>query len=74
MVVYTQRLIYDSIKIISFINNLNFIKIMDKKELKLYEIPACEVVDLEVEAQLLAGSPNPDDPFDDSKADTEEIE
>ena len=47
---------------------------MDKKELKLYEIPACEVVDLEVEAQLLAGSPNPDDPFDDSKADTEEIE
>ena len=30
---------------------------MDKKELKFYEAPACEVVELEVEAQLLAGSP-----------------
>ena len=39
---------------------------MNKKELKFYETPSCEVVDLEVEAQLLAGSPiegvdNPDD-------------
>ena len=43
---------------------------MDKKELKFYEIPACEVMELEVETQLLAGSPNPDDPFDDSKPQT----
>ena len=40
---------------------------MDKKELKFYEAPACEVVELNVEAQLLAGSANLDDPFDDSK-------
>jgi hypothetical protein len=30
---------------------------MDKKVLKFYEAPAAEVVELEVEAQLLAGSP-----------------
>jgi len=30
---------------------------MDKKELKLYASPACEVVELNVEAQLMAGSP-----------------
>jgi hypothetical protein len=30
---------------------------MNKKELKFYETPACEVVDLAVEGQLLAGSP-----------------
>ena len=30
---------------------------MDKKDLKFYEAPAAEVVELEVEAQLLAGSP-----------------
>ena len=47
---------------------------MDKKELKFYETPACEVVELEIAAQLLAGSPNPDDPFDGSKADPEEME
>lgn len=47
---------------------------MDKKELKFYEVPAYEVVELEVEAQLLAGSANPDDPFDDSKANPVEIE
>ena len=29
---------------------------MDKKELKFYEAPASEVVELNVEAQLLAGS------------------
>ena len=43
---------------------------MDKKVLKFYAAPACEVVELNVEAQLLAGSPNPDDPFDDSKPQT----
>ena len=47
---------------------------MDKKELKFYEAPATEVVELNVEAQLLAGSPNLDNPLDDSTADTEEME
>ena len=46
---------------------------MDKKELEFYEAPATEVVELNVEAQLLAGS-NPDNPLDDSTADTEEME
>jgi len=30
---------------------------MEKKVLKMYEAPACEVVELNVEGQLLAGSP-----------------
>ena len=30
---------------------------MDKKELKFYEAPACDVVELNVNAQLMAGSP-----------------
>ena len=30
---------------------------MDKRELKFYEAPVCEVVEFDVEAQLLAGSP-----------------
>jgi hypothetical protein len=43
---------------------------MDKKVLKMYEAPAVEIVELEVEAQLLAGSgtnaDNADvDPLDD---------
>jgi hypothetical protein len=46
---------------------------MDKKELKFYAAPAYEVVELEVEGQLLAGS-NPDNPLDDSTAETEEME
>ena len=29
---------------------------MDKKELKFYEAPACEVVEVEVSVALLAGS------------------
>ena len=39
---------------------------MDKRELKFYETPACEVVELEIDAQLLAGSPieGVDDPDD----------
>lgn len=44
---------------------------MEKKVLKMYEAPACEVVELNVEGQLLAGSPtgggsddiNPDEGF-----------
>jgi hypothetical protein len=31
---------------------------MDKKDLKWYESPAVEVVELEIEGQLLAGSTN----------------
>ena len=46
---------------------------MDKKELKFYEAPTCEVLELEVEDQLLAGSPATD-PFDGSTADPEELE
>jgi len=46
---------------------------MEKKVLKMYEAPACEVVELNVEGQLLAGSPagggsddiNPDPGFGD---------
>jgi hypothetical protein len=33
---------------------------MDKKELKFYEAPACEVVELNVVSSLLAGSNNAD--------------
>ena len=33
---------------------------MDKKVLKMYEAPEVEIVELEVEAQLLAGSTNAD--------------
>ncbi len=40
---------------------------MDKKELKFYEAPACEVVELQLENRLLAGSVNPEEnPFSDS--------
>ena len=46
---------------------------MDKKELKFYEAPACDVVELNVEASLLAGSPTTN-PFDDSTQETEEGE
>ena len=46
---------------------------MDKKELKFYEAPACEVVELNVEAQLLAGS-NKDNPFDGSTEETPVVE
>lgn len=47
---------------------------MEKKILTWYETPEVELVDVELDAQLLAGSPNPDDPFDGSTGDTEEIE
>ena len=30
---------------------------MDKKELKFYEAPACEVIELEASVNLMAGSP-----------------
>lgn len=43
---------------------------MDKKELKLYETPAQEIIDLGLEAQLLAGSgttPHVEDEDDDDE-------
>jgi len=46
---------------------------MEKKVLEMYEAPACKVVELKVMSSILVGS-NPDDPFDDSKAETEEME
>lgn len=46
---------------------------MDKKDFKFYEAPACEVVELRVEAQLMAGSKTTN-PFDDSTQETEEGE
>jgi len=46
---------------------------MDKKELKFYDAPACEVVELKLQG-MLCGSPNPDNPLDSSTADTEEME
>jgi hypothetical protein len=47
---------------------------MEKKILTWYETPEVELVDVELDAQLLAGSPNPDNPLDDSTGDTEEME
>ena len=47
---------------------------MDKKDLKFYEAPSQEVVELKASTTLLAGSPNPDNPFDGNTAETEEIE
>ncbi|MBQ9666981.1 MAG: hypothetical protein IJV33_10995 [Bacteroidaceae bacterium] len=46
---------------------------MEKKELKFYEAPELEVLMMEIEGNLLDGSPNPDNPFDDSTGDTEEV-
>ena len=46
---------------------------MDKKELKFYEAPATEVVELKVEAQLLAGS-IADNPMEGSTEETPEID
>lgn len=46
---------------------------MDKKELKWYETPAAEVVELEIEAQLLAGSAKTD-PFNGNTEQVEEEE
>ena len=46
---------------------------MDKKELMFYVTPEAELVEVELDAQLLAGSPSTN-PFDDSTGDTEEME
>jgi hypothetical protein len=46
---------------------------MEKKILKWYEAPEVEIIEAEVEAQLLAGSPG-SNPFDDNTGDTEEVE
>jgi len=48
---------------------------MDKKELKFYDAPACEVVELKLENRLLAGSDNPkENPFSGSTYEGEEDE
>ena len=47
---------------------------MNKKELKFYEAPACDVVELNVKAKLMAGSVDPDNPLDGNTGDTEEME
>ena len=63
--------------IILYINIYSLIKfiknIMDKKELKFYEAPACEVVELNASVALLAGSAETN-PFDGSTQETEEGE
>jgi hypothetical protein len=59
--------------LVHIINILNFYQIMDKKEL-IYVSPEVEVVYLEQDVQLLAGSPNPDDPFDGSSSEPDIIE
>ena len=41
---------------------------MDKKVLKWYESPVMEAVELEVEAQILAGSAEADDVEEDERA------
>lgn len=46
---------------------------MDKKELKFYEAPACEVMELKVEGQLMAGSLS-DNPLENQTAETPEEE
>ena len=45
---------------------------MDKKVFKMYEAPAVEIVNVELEGFLCAS--NPDNPLDDSTAETEEME
>ena len=48
---------------------------MDKKELKFYEAPACEVMELKLSQPLLDGSSDPTtNPFDGSTQETEEGE
>lgn len=47
---------------------------MNMKDLKMYEAPASEVVELNVVAPLLAGSSDPDNPLDDSSEPTPIVE
>ena len=47
---------------------------MDKKDLKFYEAPAQEVVELDAKVSLLAGSNNPEtNPFYGSTEEPEEV-
>jgi hypothetical protein len=46
---------------------------MNKKEMKFYTAPACEVVELKASAALMAGSPQ-SNPFDGSTEPTPEID
>jgi len=47
---------------------------MEKKDLKFYEAPAVESVELEIEGQIMAGSPKgmKSDDYDDGFVDDEE--
>ena len=45
---------------------------MDKKELKFYVAPACDVVELKASVALLAGSAKTD-PFDGNTEEPEEV-
>ncbi|MBQ9665355.1 MAG: hypothetical protein IJV33_02645 [Bacteroidaceae bacterium] len=45
---------------------------MEKKELKFYEAPELEVLNMDVEGFFCES--NPDDPFDDSKPETPVVE
>jgi len=49
---------------------------MDKKELKFYDAPACEVVELKLQGMLCesGGSGNPLDPDLDAVPDDEKVE
>ena len=47
---------------------------MEKKNFLFYETPEMEVLMMEIEGSLLDGSPNMDNPLDDSTGDTEEME
>jgi len=44
---------------------------MNKKDLKFYEAPACEVMELELQGILCAS--NSDDPFDGNTGEPDEI-
>jgi hypothetical protein len=46
---------------------------MDKKVMKMYEAPEVEIVDLELESQLLAGSTNADNADVEDLGEGEEI-
>ena len=74
---YGQSLLYIRYKkeYFKFIHllTIKIINIMDKKELMFYVTPEVELVDVELDAQLLAGSAETD-PFDGSTEGPEEQE
>ena len=46
---------------------------MNKNDLKWYEAPASEVVELEMSQIICASNPDPDDPFSGNTGEPEEI-